>query len=159
MAEAPSRQFLWKRRPSIYIPFIAGVSPICVASLQICLIGSLLFPLPVSPISATCSPGNNRFTARIRAERAVHASANCYWKKKGEKKKIAINRFRRLQIEMSCIPVLRRQATPSEPTLTWISVASSSFAIFLIFYLFFGGFLFIFFFFCKNVFERREFMR
>lgn len=32
----------------------------------------------VSPISATCSPGNNRFTGRIRAELAVHASANCY---------------------------------------------------------------------------------
>lgn len=35
----------------------------------------------VSPISATCSPGNSRFIRRIRVKLAVHASANCYWKK------------------------------------------------------------------------------
>lgn len=135
-----------KKRLNVNIPIIARVLSICIPS----SLSDWFSSRSVSPISATCSPGNNRFTRRIRVELAVHASANCYWKKKSEKKKgkkkMAINRFRRLQIEMSCMPVPRRQATPSEPTLTWISVASSSFTIFSFFL-----FIYFFLFFCKSV--------
>lgn len=75
MAEAFSLIFVKEKREHRYIHHRS-----CLTNLH--RIPSSLpdwFPSrSVSPISATCSPGNSRFTRRIRAELAVHASANCY---------------------------------------------------------------------------------
>lgn len=141
--------FRKKKKENIDISIIGRVLPICIVFLRVCLIGSLpaLYrqSAPRAHLGIAVLPGvsarNSRYTRRLTAI-----------EKKGEKKKkMAINRFRRLQIEMSCMPVPRRQVTPSEPTLTWISVASSSFAIFFIFL-----FIYFFYFLQRYLLEERS---
>lgn len=72
-------------KKTINMPIIARVSPICAVSARVCLIGSL--PALYRQSAPRAHLGITILAGRIRAELAVHASANCYWKKGGKKGK------------------------------------------------------------------------